>query len=118
MLFRVRLARVADELDFSDLTDCNKTGPAMSVADGVEIPFAPDPTPEEAARIAIRLSSADADEERARLLVNDTMTATDAFLNETEPRTLAQIEAQVVALSGQFRAMFRLTIGHDDQNGE
>jgi uncharacterized protein YkwD len=87
------------------------------VPDGVEIPFSPDPTPEEAARIAIRLSSANAEEEQARLLINQALTANNAFLNQTEPRTFEQLEAQVVALTGQLRAGFRLTIGHDE-NGE
>ena len=107
------VARPVDLLDFSDLTDCNRTGPAEWVSEGIlEIPFAPDPSPEEAARIVIRITSASEEDEQARLLVNDALVANAAFLNQTSPRTLDQIEAQVVALTGQLRAAYRLTIGN------
>lgn len=56
------LKRAPDDVDFSDLTDAEQTGPAFwdpEQADALVIPFDPEPSEAEQAAIARRLLSVD-----------------------------------------------------------
>jgi hypothetical protein len=60
----VGLAREPRNLAFSDLTASEVTGPYQWINEGqLDIPFDPEPTPDEAVRIRRRLVTVDADAE-------------------------------------------------------
>ena len=84
------LQRPPDETDFSDLTASRQSGPASFVdePDGLRlvIPFTPEPTPTERARIRVRLLTRDAAEE-ARFV--ELQTALDGLKDDPSPYAVA-----------------------------
>jgi hypothetical protein len=66
ILHDISPARVADDCDWSDLTDSVQTGPAYwstEHVDALVVPFDTEPTPAEAKAVRRRLMTADAAEE-------------------------------------------------------
>lgn len=85
------VARSVDAVDFSDLTDAARTGPASWTDDGLDIPFDRDLSDDEVAAIGRRLMSTDATEEQQ-------WTAVVQYLSNTAP-DLAALTAQVDVLT-------------------
>lgn len=83
--------RSVDDVDLSDVTDAVRTGPAVWVDGGLEVPFDRDLTPDEVTAIARRLMSVDATEEQQWIAV-------ETYLDDPAP-DLTAITAQVRVLT-------------------
>lgn len=85
------VARPVDDVDLSDLTTAVRTGPAVWTDDGLDIPFDRDLTPDEVAAVVLRLTTVDAADEQARVMLTD-------YLNNAAP-SAEETDAQVRLLT-------------------
>jgi hypothetical protein len=85
------VARDVDTTDLTDLTTAERTGPAVWVAGGLEVPFNRDLTQDEVDAVVLRLTTVDDGEEQLR-------GAVEAFLSVESP-TVAEQRAQLKSLT-------------------
>lgn len=85
------LARSVDDVDFSDLTASQRTGPAVWTDDGLDVPFDPPLSAAELAAVTLRLTTNDHAEEQQRA-------ALAAYVQKPSP-TVDETNAQVKLLT-------------------